>query len=161
MKITKILTIFLAIALLVASLSSCVGFATAQKEKEWKIIKLNVAVKYLIYVDSSHADIVDAEFGEENYEFEYAPVDMPTPNALDVLEDYAYLEYDYKLVLGSDGELKSVGDFTDGTFVYNEVEYGSSWILNVNGVDYEGKMEDYKVKEGDTIIFYLYLVPRA
>lgn len=161
MKITKILSIFLAIALLVASLSSCVGFATSQKEKEWKIINLSIAVKYLIYVDSSHADVVDAEFGEEQYEFEYAPVDMPTPNALDVLEDYAYLEYDYKLVLDSDGNLQSVGDFASGTFTYNEIEYGSSWILNVNGVDQEGNMADYKVKEGDNIVFYLYLVPRA
>ena len=161
MKITKILSIFLAVALLVASLSSCVGFATAQKEKEWKIINLSVAVKYLIYVDSSHADIVDAEFGEEKYEFEYAPVDIPTPTALDVLEDYAYLEYDYKLVLDGEGNLQSVGDFTSGTYTYNEVEYGASWILNVNGIDQEGKMSDYKVKEGDNIIFYLYLVPRA
>ena len=161
MKLTKIISVFLAIFLLAASLSSCVGFATAQKAKEWKIINLSISVKYLIYVDSSHADVVDAEFGEENYEFEYAPVDMPTPNALDVLEDYAYLEYDYKLVLGSDDELQSVGNFTSGTYEYNEVMYGSSWILNVNGVDYEGKMADYKVKEGDNIIFYLYLIPRA
>ena len=160
MKITKILTIFLAIALLVASLSSCVGFATAQKEKEWKIINLSVSVKYLIADNGSNPREVDAEFGEENYEFEYAPVDMPTPTALDVLEDYAYLEYDYKLTV-SDGDLQAVGDFTAGTYTYNEIEYGSSWLLRVNGIDYEGKMADYKVKEGDNIIFYLYLVPRA
>ena len=85
MKITKILSIFIAIALLVASLSSCVGFATAQKEPDWNKMTLSVAVKYLIYVDPKNADIVDTEYGEVDYLFEYLPVNMPTPNALDVL----------------------------------------------------------------------------
>ncbi len=161
MKITKIISVLIAIVLLTVSLSSCVGFATAEKPKEWKKMNVSIAVKYLIYVDTNNSNVVDTEFGKENYVFEYAPVDTPTPNALDVLKDYAYLEYDLNMVLGGDGELSSVGKFTDGSYTYEEVEYASSWILNVNGADYEGKMADYKVKEGDNIVFYLHLVPRA
>lgn len=160
MKITKIISILLAIVMLSATLSSCVGFATAEKKAEWIPITLNVAVKYLIDDTDSNPREVDANFAEQNYVFEYNPADMPNPTALDVLEDYAYLEYDYKLTV-SDGDLKSVGTFTSGSYVYEEVEYASSWVLNINGADYDGKMSDYLVKEGDTIIFYLLLIPRA
>ena len=94
----------------------------------------------------------------DNYSFEYAPADMPLPSAIDVLEDYAYLEYDYNLFV-SDGNLKSVGPIVDGQIWYSGTLYDAHWELTVNGGDWTGRMDDCPIFEGDRIVFSLCLEP--
>ena len=179
-KTIRILSFSLALILLCLSMTSCVGFVSSAKSKVWTTIKVNIYIRYLFYIDSKTDEEVPSDFGVENYEFEYCKADMPNPTALDVLDDLAYLEYNaanktnygkskpvvpYSLTFDEDGELFSIGSakapdsyLTAGTYVYNEEEYNSYWLLYLNGNPWEEKMSKCVIQEGDTIVFYLYLM---
>ncbi len=157
MKLTKILAIILSCCMLVCAFASCGGDGNgdatttpAEGESEAADVKLTVTIKVL----DADANVV---YETENYSYS-----GKAPSLIDLIEDYMdmeheaivdYDEYDTLSAIGSveAGEVTSHDDNTNEDVTL----YTAFWWYRVNGKEGSDMMEEYTVKDGDVIEYYL------
>lgn len=157
MKLTKILAIILSCCMLVCVFASCgsdgSGDSTttpADGESESADVKLTVTIKVL----DADENVV---YETENYSYS-----GKAPNLIDLIEDYLDMEHETVADYDEYGTLSAIGSVEAGEVTSHDDNtnedvtlYTSFWWYRVNGKDGTDMMEEYAVKDGDVIEYYL------
>lgn len=157
MKLTKILAIILSCCMLVCAFVSCGGDGNgdatttpAEGEGETADVKLTVTIKVL----DADANVV---YETENYSYS-----GKAPNLIDLIEDYLDMEHETVADYDEYGTLSAIGSVEAGEVTSHDDNtnedvtlYTSFWWYRVNGKDGTDMMEEYAVKDGDVIEYYL------
>lgn len=157
MKLTKILAIILSCCMLVCAFASCgsddSGDSTttpADGEGDAADVKLTVTIKVL----DADENVV---YETENYSYS-----GKAPNLIDLIEDYLDMEHETVADYDEYGTLSAIGSVEAGEVTSHDDNtnedvtlYTSFWWYRVNGKDGTDMMEEYAVKDGDVIEYYL------
>ena len=157
MKLTKILAIILSCCMLVCAFASCGGnndggdtTTPADGEGEAADVKLTVTIKVL----DADANVV---YETENYSYS-----GKAPTLIDLIEDYMDMEYETVVDYDEYDSLSAIGSVEAGVVTSHDDNtnedvtlYTAFWWYRVNGKEGTQMMEEYVVKDGDVIEYYL------
>lgn len=157
MKLTKILAIILSCCMLVCAFVSCGSDGNgddtttpAEGENEAADVKLTVTIKVL----DADENVV---YETENYSYS-----GKAPNLIDLIEDYLYMEHETSADYDEYGTLSAIGSVEAGEVTSHDDNsnedvtlYTAYWWYKINGKEGADMMEEYTVKDGDVIEYYL------
>ncbi|MBE6626028.1 MAG: DUF4430 domain-containing protein [Ruminococcaceae bacterium] len=137
MKSIKILTVFVAVIMLLMTMTSCLGGGTN-----------DVKVSCTISVVAGDVFILD------EYPYEAVGQDGAAPTILNAVE--GLLLYNDIAYVVDGGRFDSISD-VEGT-VYEQGANNYFWLCTINGEEMKGRADNVVVNEGDVIVYEYTLV---
>ena len=158
MKITKLLALIMACLMVVCAFAACdsgddAGTADTTPA-DGAADAAEVTIKVSIQVKNIDGDVV--------YDVPEYTYKGKAPNLIQLIDDYLYLEEDTEVGYDEYDNLQSIGSVEAGEVTSHNadtnedvVEYTTYWWYELNGKDGSQSLEEYIVKDGDAIVYYL------
>ncbi len=157
MKITKLLALVMACLMIVCAFAACDsgdGDGTADTTPADDAgDAADVTLKVSIQVKN-----VDGKVVYDVPEYTY---NGKAPNLIQLIDDYLYLEEDTEVGYDEYDNLQSIGTVEAGEVTSHNADtnedekFTTYWWYELNGKDGSTSLEEYIVKDGDAIVYYL------